>query len=151
MLQIRYGNTYANNGVFLPRNTIILTLEIIRWRALEIFCKVSFNGEILPSSGYRGSFSLRLKRGRGVTLTTHPHLVPTWRMSRNCTSSSPSASMACGGWDSFSFYSLKVDGSLASESTSRLTNEFKTRVLVRQTILCKFPWFVFFGFTFSCE
>jgi hypothetical protein len=40
-----------------------------------------------------------LKRYRGVTLTTYPHLVPRSRMSRSYTSSSPSASMAC----SFSF------------------------------------------------
>jgi hypothetical protein len=30
-----------------------------------------------------------VKRGRGVTLTTHPHLVPRLRMSRSYTSSSP--------------------------------------------------------------
>jgi hypothetical protein len=33
----------------------------------------------------------------GVTLTTHPHLVPRWRMSRIYTSSPPSASMAFSG------------------------------------------------------
>jgi hypothetical protein len=33
-----------------------------------------------------------LKRGRGVTLTTHPHLVPRSRMSRSYTSSPPQAS-----------------------------------------------------------
>jgi hypothetical protein len=38
-----------------------------------------------------------LKRGRGVTLTTHPHLLPRSRMSRSYTSSLPSAFMACGG------------------------------------------------------
>jgi hypothetical protein len=48
------------------------------------------------SSGYRGSFP-ELKRGRFVTLTTHPHLVPRPRMSRSYTSSPPSASMACSG------------------------------------------------------
>jgi hypothetical protein len=37
------------------------------------------------------------KRGRGVTLTSHPHLVPRSRMSRSYTSSTPSASTACGG------------------------------------------------------
>jgi hypothetical protein len=40
------------------------------------------------------------KRGRGVTLTTHPHLVPRSGMSRGYTSSpppAPSASMACSG------------------------------------------------------
>jgi hypothetical protein len=43
-----------------------------------------------------------LKRGRGVTLTTHPHLFPRSRMSRSCTSSPPKS--LCGVlWDSFSF------------------------------------------------
>jgi hypothetical protein len=37
------------------------------------------------------------KRGRGVTLTTHPHLVPRSKMSRSYTSSPPSATMACSG------------------------------------------------------
>jgi hypothetical protein len=37
------------------------------------------------------------KRGRGVTLTTHPHLMPRSRMSRSYTSSPPSATMACSG------------------------------------------------------
>jgi hypothetical protein len=36
-----------------------------------------------------------LKRGRGVTLITYPHLVPRSRMSRSYTSSSSSASMGC--------------------------------------------------------
>jgi hypothetical protein len=33
--------------------------------------------------------SVRAKRGRGVMLTTHPHLVPKSRMSRSYTSFSP--------------------------------------------------------------
>jgi hypothetical protein len=37
------------------------------------------------------------KRGRGVTLTTHPHLVPRSIMSRSYTSSTPCVSMACSG------------------------------------------------------
>jgi hypothetical protein len=37
------------------------------------------------------------QRGRDVTLTTHPHLVPRSRMSRSYTSSPPSATMACSG------------------------------------------------------
>jgi hypothetical protein len=41
-----------------------------------------------------------LKRGRGVTLTTHPHLVPRSRMSRSYTFSSPNASVVRS--DSFS-------------------------------------------------
>jgi hypothetical protein len=38
-----------------------------------------------------------VKRGRGVTLTTHPHLVPRSWMSRSYASSPPSVSMACSG------------------------------------------------------
>jgi hypothetical protein len=37
------------------------------------------------------------KRGRGVTLTTHPHLVPRSWMSRSYTSSVPSPFAACSG------------------------------------------------------
>jgi hypothetical protein len=36
-----------------------------------------------------GGLSLGVKRGRGVTLTTHPHLVPRSRMSRSYTSTAP--------------------------------------------------------------
>jgi hypothetical protein len=42
-----------------------------------------------PTNGYRGFFPRGVKRGRGVTLTTHPHLVPRLRMSRSYTSSPP--------------------------------------------------------------
>jgi len=45
--------------------------------------------------GTRGPFP-GVKRGRGVTLTTHTHLVPMW-MSRSYTSCPPSASMVCSG------------------------------------------------------
>jgi hypothetical protein len=38
-----------------------------------------------------------LKLGRGVTLTTHPHLVPRSIMSRSYTSSPPKPLMACSG------------------------------------------------------
>jgi hypothetical protein len=44
-----------------------------------------------------GVLSPGVKRGRGVMLTTHPHLVPRLRMSGSYTSSSPCASMACSG------------------------------------------------------
>jgi hypothetical protein len=44
-----------------------------------------------------GILSPWIKRGRGVTLTTHPHLVPRSRMCRSYISSPPSASMACSG------------------------------------------------------
>jgi hypothetical protein len=41
--------------------------------------------------------SAGLKRDRGVTLTTHPHLVPRSKMSRSYTSSPPSSFVACSG------------------------------------------------------
>jgi hypothetical protein len=48
----------------------------------------------IPSSGYRGPFA-GTKRGRGVTLTTLPHLLLRSWMSRSYTPSPPCASMAC--------------------------------------------------------
>jgi hypothetical protein len=52
----------------------------------------------LLSSGYRGVISPGLKRGRGVTLTTHPDLVTRTRVSRSYNSfPPPSAPMACRG------------------------------------------------------
>jgi hypothetical protein len=42
-----------------------------------------------PVQGVSEVLSPGLKRGRGVTLTTHPHLVPRSRMSRSYTSSPP--------------------------------------------------------------
>jgi hypothetical protein len=44
-----------------------------------------------------GVLSPGVKRGRGVTLTIHLHLVPRSWMSRSYTSSPPTASMACSG------------------------------------------------------
>jgi hypothetical protein len=38
-----------------------------------------------------------VKRGSGVTLTTHPHLVPRSRMSRSYTSSPPKRFVVCSG------------------------------------------------------
>jgi hypothetical protein len=43
-----------------------------------------------------------VKRGRGVTLTTHPHLVPRSWMSRSYTSS-PSCASRGVPWDCFTF------------------------------------------------
>jgi hypothetical protein len=43
----------------------------------------------LLSSGYQRALSPGVKRGRGVTLTTHLHLVPRSRMIRSYTSSLP--------------------------------------------------------------
>jgi hypothetical protein len=50
-----------------------------------------------PVQWVPGVLSPGLKRGRGVTLTTHPHLVPRSRISRSYKPLPPSASMACSG------------------------------------------------------
>jgi hypothetical protein len=50
-----------------------------------------------PVQWVRGVLSPGLKRGRGVMLTTHPHLVPRSSMSRSYITSPPSAFMACSG------------------------------------------------------
>jgi hypothetical protein len=54
-----------------------------------------------------GGPSPGLKRGRGMTLTTHPHLVPRSRMSRSYIPLHPISFLACSGWDSFSFIHAK--------------------------------------------
>jgi hypothetical protein len=56
-----------------------------------------------PIQWVPGILSWGAKRGRGVTLTTHPHLVPRSRMSRSYTSSPPSATMACSSGTSLLF------------------------------------------------
>jgi hypothetical protein len=53
-----------------------------------------------PIQWVPGALSPGVKRGRGVTLTTHPHLVPRLRMSRNYTSS-PLKHLHGVKWDSF--------------------------------------------------
>jgi hypothetical protein len=60
---------------------------------------VQTGSEVHPISyamGTRGPFDWA-KRGRCVTLTTHPHLVPRSRMSRSYTSSPPGTTMAYSG------------------------------------------------------
>jgi hypothetical protein len=54
----------------------------------------------LLSNGYRGSFPQGVKRGWGMTVTTHPHLLPRSRMSRSYASSSPKR-LRRVYWDSF--------------------------------------------------
>jgi hypothetical protein len=50
-----------------------------------------------PVQWVPGVLSPGLKRGLGLTLTTHLHLVPRLKMSRSYTSSPPSAFVACSG------------------------------------------------------
>jgi hypothetical protein len=55
-----------------------------------------------PVQWVPGVLSPGLKRGRGVTLTTHPHIMPRSRMSRSYTSSPPKRLHGML-WDSFIF------------------------------------------------
>jgi hypothetical protein len=66
---------------------------------------VQTSSEAHPASctmGIGGPFR-GTKRGRGVTLTTHPHLVPRSRMISSYISSNPKR-LRCVSWDSFRFY-----------------------------------------------
>jgi hypothetical protein len=70
-------------------------------RAKDFSCNlcVQTGSEAHPASytmGTGGPFP-EAKSGRGVTLTTHPHLVPRSRMSRRYTSSPPKRHVACSG------------------------------------------------------
>jgi hypothetical protein len=64
---------------------------------LTSVCRPALGPTQPPVQWVTGVPSLGVKRGRGVTLTTHPHLVPRSRMSRSYTFSPPSAFMACRG------------------------------------------------------
>jgi hypothetical protein len=50
-----------------------------------------------PVQRVAGVLSSEVKSGRGVTLTTHPHLVLRFRMNRSYASSPPCASKVCCG------------------------------------------------------
>jgi hypothetical protein len=67
---------------------------------------VQTGSEVHPASCTLGTEVLSpwLKRGRGVTLTTHPHLVPRTRMSRSYTSSPPSDTWRVAGLLCFALY-----------------------------------------------
>jgi hypothetical protein len=58
-----------------------------------------------PVQWVLGILSPALKFGRGVTLTTHLHLVPRSRKSRSYTSS-PHKHLRGVQWDSFTFYNM---------------------------------------------
>jgi hypothetical protein len=82
-----------------------------------------------PVQRVPGVLSPVVKRGRGVTLTTHLHLIPRSRMSRSYTSSPPSASMACSGT------------SLLLWSLSRAAwTQFVLSCLISQRSACMLPF-----------
>jgi hypothetical protein len=55
------------------------------------FFRISLRCYFVLSGSFLGGLFPGLKRGRGVTLITHPHLVPRSRISRICSSSPPQA------------------------------------------------------------
>jgi hypothetical protein len=59
--------------------------------------RLALRSNQLPVKWVPGVISPGLKRCRGVTLTTHPNLVPRSRTSRSYTSSPPSANVPCSG------------------------------------------------------
>jgi hypothetical protein len=65
------------------------------WQPFHI--KLGWAVNHFPGQRVPGVLSPGLKRGQGVTLTTHPHLVPRSKISRNYTAYPPSASVACSG------------------------------------------------------
>jgi hypothetical protein len=74
--------------------------DFMRCFIMELFCSIYLIFLVQFCTG--GSFP-GVKRGRGVTLTTHPHLVPRLRMSKSYTSSPPMC--LHGAWrDSFTFF-----------------------------------------------
>jgi hypothetical protein len=82
--------------------TTVWTIEVRSPTGAEDFSSslcVQIGSGAHPASYSMGTgvLSLGVKRGRGVTLTTHPHLVPRLRMIRSYTSFPPCASVACSG------------------------------------------------------
>jgi hypothetical protein len=77
---------------------------------LQCLCPDQFWGSpSLLSSGTEGGGGPfpGVKLGRGVTLTTHPHLVPRWRMSGSYSSSRPWR-LHCGSGSAFTLYKQHV-------------------------------------------
>jgi hypothetical protein len=82
-----YGLDDRAIGVRSPAGQMIFPLSSVSRPALgPTQSPVQWEPRVLSSG---------VKRGRGVTLTIHPHLVRRLTMSRSYTSSTPSASMAC--------------------------------------------------------
>jgi hypothetical protein len=86
----------------------MVRLRFDSWQRERIFLLASVSRPAMrptqpPVQWVPGVLSLGLKRGRGVTLTTHAHLVPRSRMGKSYTSSSPSAFMPCSMTDLASY------------------------------------------------
>jgi hypothetical protein len=105
--QVSHGcglNSYQNLSQFpghcLRRRAITnLKLSYIYLLVYLFICNLFYQP---PVQWVSGVLFPRLRRGRVVTLTTHPHLVPRSRISGNYTSSPPSAFVACS-WTALAF------------------------------------------------
>jgi hypothetical protein len=78
-----------------------------------------------PVQWVPGVVSPRVKSGWGLTLTTHPHLVPRSWMSRSCTASPPCASIGVL-WGCFPFY-LNMAAALFAETSDNF--QHSTRLI----------------------
>jgi hypothetical protein len=82
------------------------------------------------------------KRGRGVTLTTHPHIVPRSRMSRSYTSSPPNVTMVCSGTACLSqegLFTVELWGektffSIVAETVLKVSDEIPVSSNIRQVL-----------------
>jgi hypothetical protein len=88
---------------------------------LYFYCPVSIIQP--PVQWVLGVLSPGVKRGRGVTLNAHPHLVPRSRMSRSYTSSPPNASMTCSG-TAYLTYLFPLQRTSLSPPTSQVIGLF---------------------------
>jgi hypothetical protein len=70
-----------------------------------------------------------VKRGWGVTLTTHPHLVPWSSVSRSYISSPPSTSMACNGTALLYFYIPEDSSELPTHRRENLISHNHTVII----------------------
>jgi hypothetical protein len=89
-----------------------------------------------PVQWVPGVLSPGLKRGRSVTLTTHPQLVPRSRMSRSYISSPPSASVACSG-TALAFYLFRSNY-IILQLTQDLENMGFGRFLFQDVCVCDY-------------
>jgi hypothetical protein len=90
----------ATNRAFTGGFTMLIKAD--KSVSSSVFCIAAVTQPLGPTQSpvqwVPGVLSSGVKRGRGVTVTTHPHLLQKSRMSRSYTSP-PSAFVACSGDD----------------------------------------------------
>jgi hypothetical protein len=95
---------YSLNFFSYSSHQVYFTFTVRWFLILKTYINILSSGLCVPtgSGAHPASCTMGtgrpfagVKRGRGVTLTTHPHLVPRSRKSRSCTSSPTSAYIAC--------------------------------------------------------